>query len=544
MTLGISQALAAAAADGSLAEFFSDLTSCGGRVVAEMLEGAVEAAVGGREEQEKEEKKKKKGKRGGDDDDDDEGALASSAAAASAAAAAAAAASYERLHSGPWHAVPAAWRDAYSLACLLQASDAGAGADAGEEGEREGGKDFDGGSSGKRTRMRLLDLALLLGGRRFRALVHSAAAALSADLSTSSPPAPLLLPEAWPLPATPVELPPGSLGSCGPDDETGQRVETLASSSPSSDGGGGGAPPSLEDFVARASSAADPAPLLLPRCVSSWPALSRWASPRYWDRVAGPRTVPVEVGGSYLEEGWSQVLMPLRAFLDDHILQSSSSSSSSASEDPERRRRRDRKTGYLAQHDLLEQVPELARDVLTPDYALALSSSSSSPDDDGGDGGGSGGDDGGGEDGGDNIARNLWLGPARTLSPLHTDPRRNLLCQVFGRKYVRLYRPDEENSRALLLAGREEAEGEGEKKKRGGGVNVGSGPPPASSSSVTDALTAANTSRADLFAPSERVAALRFFDVVLTPGDALYIPKGWWHFVLSLEPSASVSFWF
>ena len=150
----------------------------------------------------------------------------------------------------------------------------------------------------------------------------------------------------------------------------------------------------------------------------------------------------------------------------------------------------------------------------------------------------------GGEDGGDNIARNLWLGPARTLSPLHTDPRRNLLCQVFGRKYVRLYRPDEENSRALLLAGREEAEGEGEKKKRGGGVNVGSGPPPASSSSVTDALTAANTSRADLFAPSERVAALRFFDVVLTPGDALYIPKGWWHFVLSLEPSASVSFWF
>ena len=37
MTLGISQALAAAAADGSLAEFFSDLTSCGGRVVAELV---------------------------------------------------------------------------------------------------------------------------------------------------------------------------------------------------------------------------------------------------------------------------------------------------------------------------------------------------------------------------------------------------------------------------------------------------------------------------------------------------------------------------
>jgi len=29
----------------------------------------------------------------------------------------------------------------------------------------------------------------------------------------------------------------------------------------------------------------------------------------------------------------------------------------------------------------------------------------------------------------------------------------------------------------------------------------------------------------------------------LAPGEMLYIPKGWWHYLRALEPSASVSFW-
>lgn len=468
MTLGISAALAAATADGTIAECLDDLRSFGGRVVAEMLEGAVDAVV------------KKKGD-GGEND-------ASVAAVAVASAAAAAAASHERLHSGPWHAVPPAWRDAYSLACLVQAEE-----------ETGGGKN--------ESRMRLLDLALLLGGRRFRALAHSAAARLSCSSRSCSSLTPL--PEAWPIPETPVELPPGSMGTS----DRGQRVETLLSE-------GGEAPPppvpppSLEDFVSRATAKPDPLPFVVPSCVSSWPALRRWALPRYWDSVAGNRTVPVEVGSSYLEQGWSQELKTLRSFLDEHVFPGSPSSASSAS--------KGRKTGYLAQHDLLEQVPELGRDVLTPDYALALSAA------DGGGGEGERSVGGEGEEqeeqGEPDITRNLWLGPARTLSPLHTDPKRNLFCQVFGRKYVRLYCPRESSAVLLLERGREGSGGSG------GGV--------------TEALTVANTSRADLFSPSESVASLRFFDVVLNPGDALYIPEKWWHFVLSLEPSASVSFWF
>ena len=35
----------------------------------------------------------------------------------------------------------------------------------------------------------------------------------------------------------------------------------------------------------------------------------------------------------------------------------------------------------------------------------------------------------------------------------------------------------------------------------------------------------------------------RFVDVVLAPGDMLYVPPRWWHYVQSLDRSCSVSFW-
>lgn len=33
-------------------------------------------------------------------------------------------------------------------------------------------------------------------------------------------------------------------------------------------------------------------------------------------------------------------------------------------------------------------------------------------------------------------------------------------------------------------------------------------------------------------------------EVLLAPGDTLFIPKGWWHYVRSLTTSVSVNFWF
>ncbi|KDD71333.1 hypothetical protein H632_c5272p0, partial [Helicosporidium sp. ATCC 50920] len=145
---------------------------------------------------------------------------------------------------------------------------------------------------------------------------------------------------------------------------------------------------------------------------------------------------------------------------------------------------------YLAQHRLFEQLPELARDVRTPEYCSLAR--------------------------GEELARvNAWCGPAGTTTPLHCDPPHNLLCQALGRKYVRLYRPE---AGALLDC-----------------PAVG---------------MHANSSRVDLDFPLEalhaRWPALEkepHWDGVLEPGDALYVPPGWWHFVRSLTPSFSVSYW-
>lgn len=63
-----------------------------------------------------------------------------------------------------------------------------------------------------------------------------------------------------------------------------------------------------------------------------------WKDSKYLMRVAGARTVPVEIGSRYTEEDWSQSLIPLSQFLEKYILSESSV------------------TGYLAQHQLFEQV--------------------------------------------------------------------------------------------------------------------------------------------------------------------------------------------
>lgn len=157
---------------------------------------------------------------------------------------------------------------------------------------------------------------------------------------------------------------------------------------------------------------------------------------------------------------------------------------------------KNKKTGYLAQHALFEQIPALLRDIDLPDYC-ALSQDSDS------------------EEGGVKAV-NAWLGPEGTVSPLHSDPHHNLLSQAVGRKYVRLYAP----AQAPALYPYEEPK-------------------------------MSNSSRVDLRRSPAQLAAEGFplfpaapyEDCVLTPGEMLYIPPGWFHYVQSLSGSFSVSFW-
>ncbi len=122
-----------------------------------------------------------------------------------------------------------------------------------------------------------------------------------------------------------------------------------------------------------------------------------------------------------------------------------------------------------------------------------------------------------GGDGAREVDVNAWFGPAGTVSPLHTDPRHNILCQVRGSKYLRLY-PASESAKLYPYEG-------------------------------SDLLS--NTSRVDLEEEENKddtsfpkFTTASGWEGVLEEGDALYIPPGCWHFVKSLSPSMSVSVWF
>ena len=141
----------------------------------------------------------------------------------------------------------------------------------------------------------------------------------------------------------------------------------------------------------------------------------------------------------------------------------------------------------------------------------------------------------------DTPQRNAWFGPPGTITPLHTDPYHNLLVQVVGRKYVRLYSPYETD--ALRPRGKESGVEMGNTSLIDVGVVEGWDPDPESESDPhTDEVVVGddNQTRADMVREFKSVP---YLECILEPGETLYIPIGWWHYVRGLSVSFSVSFW-
>jgi hypothetical protein len=95
----------------------------------------------------------------------------------------------------------------------------------------------------------------------------------------------------------------------------------------------------------------------------------------------------------------------------------------------------------------------------------------------------------------------LWMGPAGTITPLHHDTSNILFVQVHGRKRVQLVPPAE--------------------------------------LSVLDFVDGH-------FVPESRLddllgTEIAVREVELGPGETLHIPVGWWHRVVALAPSISLS---
>lgn len=101
----------------------------------------------------------------------------------------------------------------------------------------------------------------------------------------------------------------------------------------------------------------------------------------------------------------------------------------------------------------------------------------------------------------------LWFGPAGTVTPLHYDIMNVLLAQVSGRKKVTLIPSFQSHLVYNHIGVYSEVDCE-----------------------------APDYDRHPLFRKVSRL------ELVLEPGEALFIPVGWWHHVRSLDVSISVSF--
>ncbi|PVH81027.1 Clavaminate synthase-like protein [Cadophora sp. DSE1049] len=254
-----------------------------------------------------------------------------------------------------------------------------------------------------------------------------------------------------------------------------------------------------------------PEPVIITGALNHWPARNEnsWNNPSYLlsKTIGGRRLVPIELGRSYVDEGWGQKIIPFKDFMEQYILLNTKS--------------HDLAIGYLAQHNLFAQIPSLRHDIAIPDYCYTspppphhssplAEKHSKMPEL-------------------DEPLLNAWFGPAGTISPLHTDPYHNILSQVVGRKYIRLYGPRE--SGKLYARGVED-----------GGVDM-------ENTSEVDVglLCGWDGTEEEKNAAHEKFPSFKdaqFVDCILEDGECLYIPVGWWHYVRSLSVSFSVSFWF
>lgn len=110
------------------------------------------------------------------------------------------------------------------------------------------------------------------------------------------------------------------------------------------------------------------------------------------------------------------------------------------------------------------------------------------------------------------FQQSIWLGPRGTTTPLHCDPYCNLLCQVWGRKRVRIYDATE---RQRLF----------------------SYPQGVLRNTSQVSCDAVDTAKFPGF------AEVAYLECVVEPGQILFLPKKFWHEVVALTGSLSLSFW-
>ena len=265
-------------------------------------------------------------------------------------------------------------------------------------------------------------------------------------------------------------------------------------------------------------------PVVVKGAVAGWPAVKKWKDLQWLKDSFGHHMVPVEVGKNYVDS--EQHHIPFGAYLD---YVSKKETNLDTGELP---------SLYLAQYDLLDQIPELKEDVIPP-YQEQEDDDTMS--------------DIGTQDEfgnlinrlgkGDLYSTNSWVSGARTASNTHRDPLHNIFCQIVGTKYFRIFFPDNEAdmypNHSVFNSNTSRIE------KFFHAVHLDKGSSSEARKSTDTHFEYTNYSQEELDRDGfSNFYNVKYKDCFLSPGDVLYIPKRRWHYALSTDVSISVNYWF
>jgi hypothetical protein len=446
--------------------------------------------------------------------------------------AAAAKAAWDRLQTGVGWTTPA-WRECYVLGQLREAAEAGERADVAADDANE--RDDESETALLRRAMLAVDMAHIMGGpgeivQRFGAAIEALIArrggkdaTSTTTTTTTTTGAAALIPNALPVRAA-VKIDPA------------HALERADGITP-------------KEFKRRFFNADKPC--ALGAIGAAWPAIEKWRNLEWFKATHGHRNVPLEIGAYDDAKRWREETMPLSRFIDEYLLpglEEERAAAAAGGGGGEEGGGGDEEGGgaknvaYLAQHQLFEQLPSLLRDFDAPDVC--------------------------GVAGG--VQRvNAWIGTAGTVTPCHFDSYDNLLGQVAGYKFVRLYAESDgafmyrhagawaENRSWPGAEEEEEEEGEGENGRKhaaanedggGGGGGEDEDGAAAMPRGRRNRDAQGNISRVDVERPDltkfPLFANATHMDVVIGPGEFIYIPARCWHYVRALTTSVSLNFLF
>ena len=228
-------------------------------------------------------------------------------------------------------------------------------------------------------------------------------------------------------------------------------------------------------------------PVIIENGIQHWPAIKKWNDIEWMKETYGNHIVPVEVGKNYVDSEQHEI--PLGAYLD-YVMKKDTKLDHG-----------ELPTLYLAQYDLLNQIQELNDDVISPFSHQDTNKFNI------------------GKIGkGDLYSTNMWISGANTTSNTHRDPLNNIFCQVVGRKYFRIFSPENEEDMY-----------------------------------PNHSVFNSNTSRVEKVDCSQKefdsagfpnFYNVKYKEYILQSGDMLFLPKYQWHYATSETISVSVNYWF